>query len=117
MAKHYRRMIARGDHLEPTDTGTGWTILWETRKPPQNEEHDRWNVANAGTEQSAMDRAAHFLRLGFFVHAITGPEGGVFMDEAQIADRLRPPEPKQKTSRRSENVALPPAELEGPEPK
>jgi hypothetical protein len=111
MAKHYRRMIARGDHLEPTDTGMGWTILWETRKPPHD---DRWNIANAGTEQSAMDRAAHFMRLGFHVHAINDPNGAVFMDEAQIAVRFRPPEPRQKT-RRPESTETPPADLDGPE--
>jgi hypothetical protein len=83
MAKHYRKMVVHGDHLE-TPEGPPWTVLWETKTPSD----DRWSMARADTEHAAMERAAHFLRLGFVVHAIRDPAGELFMDQAQIAQRF-----------------------------
>lgn len=59
----------------------GWTIWWDTQRRPGT---GRWNTAAAPTEAGAVERALHFLKLGFFVHAIRNPDGSVFMDEAQI---------------------------------
>lgn len=84
MAKHYRKMIVHGDHLEAPDGGPPWMVLWETKAPPD----DRWSAARADTEQAAVERAAHFLKLGFVVHAIKDPSGAVFMDQGQIAARF-----------------------------
>jgi hypothetical protein len=83
MAKHYRKMIVHGDHLEAPDGGPPWMVLWETKPPPD----DRWSAARADTEQAAVERAVHFLKLGFVVHAIKDPTGAVFMDQGQISQR------------------------------
>jgi hypothetical protein len=40
------------------------------------------------TAAAAMDRAERFLDLGFVVYEIRDPNGGVMMDEAQIAQRF-----------------------------
>jgi hypothetical protein len=58
-----------------------WTIWWDTQRRP---EAGRWNTAIAQTEASAVERAQHFLKLGFVVYAIRNPDGTVFMDEGQI---------------------------------
>jgi hypothetical protein len=84
MAKHYRKMIVRGDHLEAPDAGPPWTILWETKPPPGG----NWSVARAENEQAAVERATHFLKLGFCVHAVKDPTGAVFMDQGQVIGRF-----------------------------
>jgi len=63
-----------------------WTILWQTL--PVTE---RWNTANAETEAGALDRAKHFLKLGFPVYAIRTADGAVYMDEEQLAARFGAP--------------------------
>ncbi len=93
MAQPYRKMIVHGDHLEPPDAGPPWTVLWETKTPPDG----RWSAARAATEQAALERAAHFVKLGFVVHAIMDPVGAVALDGQQIAERFgaapsRPPQ-------------------------
>ncbi len=65
----------------------GWVILWNTRPI---ESGGQWSIANEGTEEAAVNRAKHLIRLGFVVHAIKGPSGGVFMDEAAIEERFAP---------------------------
>ncbi|HXQ50102.1 MAG TPA: hypothetical protein VN802_03320 [Stellaceae bacterium] len=92
MAKHYRKMIVRGDHLEAPDAGPPWTVLWETKAPAEG----LWSVARAENEQAALDRAAHFVRLGFCVHAIKDPTGAVFLDQSQIVGRFGTPEERQR---------------------
>jgi hypothetical protein len=62
-----------------------WTILWQIAGSPVT---DRWNRAAAETEAGALDRAKHFIALGFPVRAITDRAGALFMDEAQIAARF-----------------------------
>jgi hypothetical protein len=65
-----------------------WTIWWDTQRRPGT---GRWNTAIAQTEASAVERSLHFLKLGFFVHAIRNPDGTVLMDEAQINARFGTP--------------------------
>jgi hypothetical protein len=47
-----------------------------------------WNRAAADTEAGALDRAKHFIALGYPVRAITDRSGAIYMDEAQIAARF-----------------------------
>ena len=81
----YYRPNAHVERSRPHDSGAGWTVLWETRKLSDDA---RWSAAPAGSEADALERAQHFLRLGFFVHAITDPLGAVVMDAAAIAGRF-----------------------------
>jgi hypothetical protein len=62
-----------------------WTVHWQIAGSPATEV---WNRASAETEAGALDRAKHFIALGFPVHAITDRSGAVYMDEAQIAARF-----------------------------
>lgn len=62
-----------------------WTILWDTEG---RSEAGRWNTAIAQTEAEALDRAEHFLKLGFIVCEIRNPAGAVYMDEAHIVARF-----------------------------
>ena len=62
-----------------------WTIWWDTKRQPADR---RWSTAVAQTELGALERAAHFLRLGFIVYAIRNPDGEVVMDEAQLTERF-----------------------------
>lgn len=64
---------------------TGWGILCELRRPGAD---GRWSIASEGTEEAALERAKHLIRLGFVVHAIKNPAGSVFMDERQIAEQF-----------------------------
>ena len=101
MAKHYRKMIVHGDHLEAPDAGPPWTVLWDT-KPPANGE---WSAAKAGSEQTALERAAHFVKLGFVVHAIKDPTGAVFMDQTAITGRFGATEDKPRRTRSERTMA------------
>jgi hypothetical protein len=62
-----------------------WTVLWQIAGHPVT---DVWNRAAADTEAGALDRAKHFIALGYPVRAITDRSGAVYMDEAQIAARF-----------------------------
>ena len=83
-------MLVSGDHLA-SDTGLRWCVLWDTAGRPEG----RWSAAEAKSETEALERAAHFRRLGFAVHAINDPTGIMVMDSAAIEARLhqRPEEP------------------------
>lgn len=80
-----RKIIVSGDHIEP-DTGPTWTVLWDTTTRSAGE----WSTAGARNEASALERAAHFLKLGFLVHAIKDPSGAVVLDAAAVTGRLVP---------------------------
>jgi len=88
MAQHYRKMIVHGDHLESGDGGPLWTVLWDTSARPDGQ----WSTVRAPGEAAALERAAHFVRLGFVVHAIKDPSGNVVMNEAAVAQRIAPKE-------------------------
>jgi hypothetical protein len=83
MAKHAAR--SNVSQLQRHHGNMGWVILWDMR---QLSPGDRWSVANEGTEEAAIERARHMIRLGFIVHAIKDPTGSVFMDQQQIAARF-----------------------------
>ena len=87
MAKHYRKMIVHGDHLEASESGPPWTVLWDTA-PRQDE---AWSTVRTQSEASALERAAHFVKLGFVVHAIKDPSGAVAMNAAEIRTRCGAP--------------------------
>jgi len=86
MAKQYRRVFHVPDVQPSAGDGGGWTVLWDTQARVLD---DRWSTATAQTEAGALERAAHFMKLGFSVHAIRDPNGATFMDAAEIADRFR----------------------------
>jgi hypothetical protein len=88
----YHRPIRHFEQLRPQESGTGWVVLWETKRIA---DEATWSAAGAGSEKEALERAQHFIRLGFHVHAIRDPLGSVFMDEEAIASHFRPaPQPE-----------------------
>lgn len=84
--KQLKKILVSGDHVA-SDTGLRWSVLWDTAGRPEG----RWSAAEAKTEAEALERAAHFRRLGFAVHAINDPSGIMVMDSAAIEARLHPP--------------------------
>ena len=97
MVKLLKKMVVSGDHVA-SDTGLRWSVLWDTAGCPEG----RWSRAEAKTETEALERAAHFQRLGFAVHAINDPSGAMVMDSAAIDARLhpRPEEPPRLPTER-----------------
>ncbi|HEY1503797.1 MAG TPA: hypothetical protein VGF92_05825 [Stellaceae bacterium] len=85
MAHYSRKSVVSGDHLN-TANGPPWIVLWETSARTD----DQWSTARAPTEASAFECAAHFLRLGFVVHAIKDPAGRIVMDAPSIEARFAP---------------------------
>jgi len=83
LVKLTKKMLVSGDHIA-SDTGERWSILWDTTSRPRG----RWSSAEARTEAEALERAAHFRKLGFAVHAINDPTGATVMDAAGIRARL-----------------------------
>ncbi len=84
MAKHHRKMVVHGDHLEAADSGPPWLVLWDTTPRRDGD----WSTVRAHTEAAAFERAAHFVKLGFVVHAIKDPSGAVVMNASEIATRF-----------------------------
>lgn len=80
-----KKILVSGDHVA-SDTGLRWSVLWDTAGRPEG----RWSAAEAKTETEALERAAHFRKLGFAVHAINDPSGVMVMDSAAIEARLYP---------------------------
>lgn len=93
-----KKMLVSGDHVA-SDTGLRWSVLWDPAGRPEG----RWSAAEAKTQAEALERAAHFRRLGFAVHAINDPSGIMVMDAAAIEARLYPPtdEPPRPLPERS----------------
>jgi hypothetical protein len=83
--KQLKKMLVSGDHVA-SDTGLRWSVLWDTAVRPE----PRWSTTEAKTESEALERAAHFRKLGFPVHAINDPSGAMVMDAAAIEARLAP---------------------------
>ncbi len=67
------------------DTGERWTIVWDTERKPGLKGRNR---AVEKLESGALDRARHMLRMGFVVYEIWAPTGAVFLEEAEIKERL-----------------------------
>jgi hypothetical protein len=104
MAKYNRKMIVRGDHLEAPDTGPPWTVLWDIAARSD----DGWSTVRTQNEASALERAAHFVKLGFVVHAVKDPSGLVTMNSAEITARFGPSE--NSPPRRAPDRVAPTAE-------
>jgi hypothetical protein len=83
MAHYSRKSVVSGDHLN-SSSGPPWIVLWETSARSD----DQWSVVRTPTEASALESAAHFLKLGFVVHAIKDPAGKVVMDASSIEARF-----------------------------
>lgn len=67
------------------DTGERWTIIWDTERKPRTETR---NKVVEKLESGALDRARHMLRMGFVVYEILAPSGVVYLEEAEIKERL-----------------------------
>jgi len=83
-----RKSVVSADHLNP-GTRPPWIVLWETTERSDG----RWNAVRNPSEANAIECAAHFLKLGFVVHAIKDPSGAVVMDAQSIAARFAPNQP------------------------
>lgn len=70
---------------EATDSGERWSIIWDTKR---RNDSDGRNTAVEKFESAALDRAKHFLRMGFVVYEIRAPQGTVVLEEAAIRERL-----------------------------
>jgi hypothetical protein len=86
MINTFRQIVVRGDHVGAPETGPPWTVLWDTTRRTDG----HWSTAHAKSEAEALERAAHFVRLGFVVHAIKNPSGAVVMNAEDIAGRFGP---------------------------
>ncbi len=86
MAQYTHKAIIYGAPLAPPEQGPPWTVLWDTTARADG----HWSTVHASSEAAALERAAHFVRLGFIVHAITNPSGIVVIDAEDIAHRFGP---------------------------
>jgi len=83
MTNYSRKSFVSGDHLVSASS-MSWTVLWDTAPRPDGQ----WSAVRTQTEASAFESAAHFLRLGFVVHAIKDPAGRIAMNAESIAARF-----------------------------
>lgn len=100
MAPYLRKSVVSADHLIQTFRPP-WIVLWDTTE--RSDGH--WSVVRVPTEASAIESAAHFLKLGFVVHAIKDPSGVVAMDAQAITARFsrnKSPTPAYPERRRTE---------------
>lgn len=70
------------------DNGQRWSIIWDTERKP---EPSGRNTALEKTEQGALDRTRHMLRMGFIVYEIRQPSGSVYLEEAGLRERFAEP--------------------------
>jgi len=98
VVKQLKKTLVSGDHIA-SDTGLRWSVLWDLAARPG----ERWSTAEAKTQSEALERAAHFRKLGFPVHAINDPSGAMVMDAAAIEARLTmvTHEPRRRAPERS----------------
>lgn len=100
MAPYLRKSVVSGDHLNAS-SGPSWVVLWETTVRADG----HWSAVRTPNEATAVESAAHFLKLGFAVHAIKDPSGTVVMDAQSITARCAPNKsstPAHPERRRSE---------------
>jgi hypothetical protein len=62
-----------------------WTVTWDTSR-----RDGTCNTAQDATQSAALDRAKQMLRMNFIVYQIREPSGAVFLEEAEIMERLGP---------------------------
>lgn len=86
MAPYSHKAITYGAPLAFPERDPPWTVLWDTTGRAEGQ----WSTVHAQSEAAALERAAHFIRLGFIVHAIRNPSGIVVMDADDIARRFGP---------------------------
>ena len=86
MINTFRQIVVRGGSVGAPETGAPWIVLWDTTRRTGG----HWSTAHAGSEAEALERAAHFVRLGFAVHAIKNPSGVVVMNAEDVAARFGP---------------------------
>ena len=79
--------------MDGPDTGLRWAVVWDTARRPGTEGR---NTAEEKHETDALERARHFLRMGFIVYEICEPSGSIFLDEAAIKQRLNLPADLQR---------------------
>jgi hypothetical protein len=104
MAKqHLRKMVVSGDHIVAPDSGPPWTVLWDTATRADG----NWSIVRTPNEATALERAAHFVKLGFVVSAIRDPSGTVVMNAGDIARRFGPSEDKGPNGGPAANMPTP----------
>jgi hypothetical protein len=86
MAQYPHKTIQYSAPSASPEKGPPWTVLWDTTARADG----HWSMVHAPSEAAALDRAAHFVKLGFVVHAIENPSGIVVMDADDIARRFGP---------------------------
>jgi hypothetical protein len=101
MAKqHLRKMVVTGDHLVAPDGGPPWTVLWDTAAKADG----NWSIVRTPNEATALERAAHFVKLGFVVHVIKDPSGTIVLNAREIARRFGPTEDKASAGNPAANM-------------
>jgi hypothetical protein len=83
VVQRYRQIIVNGNHIN-VDSGPPWAVLWNTAMRPDGQ----WSTVRTQTEAAAVERATHFVKLGFVVYAIKDPSGMVVMDANAIMSRF-----------------------------
>ena len=86
MAQYFHKAIIYNAPLAFPEQGPPWTVLWDTTARADG----YWSTVHAPSEAAALERAAHFVKLGFVVHAIRNPSGIVVMNADDIAHRFGP---------------------------
>ena len=81
----YKQSYGSRASLRTVEAPLTWAIWWDMHRRPGTEGRSR---AMESSEEDALQRAKRFLRLGFVVYAIHDPDGALFLDEAQIAERF-----------------------------
>lgn len=82
----YHKAIIYGAPLAFPERDPPWTVLWDTTARADG----HWSTVHAQSEAAALERTAHFVKLGFIVHAIRNPSGIIVMDADDIARRFGP---------------------------
>jgi hypothetical protein len=72
-----------------------WTVCWDTSR-----RDGLFNTAQDTTQSAALDRARQMLRMKFVVYKICEPSGAIFLDEAEINERLAPKPVEAREPRR-----------------
>lgn len=82
-----KRSTSSWHHLSvgDADNGERWSIIWDIERKPGP---DGRNTALEKFEAGALERARHMMRMGFIVYEIRQPSGSVYLEEADLRQRL-----------------------------